>query len=112
MTGLWDAERDASEVARALAGLAALLREAGRDGLDDDRRLLLSMAENGGAAAERVVAYLRRQCRPGDGEMATVPPRLSAWRDWAPSRGHLFGTPGASRHTGGVPQPRRCDPGE
>jgi len=112
VTGLWDAERDASEVARMLAGLAALLVEGGPDGLDADRRQLLSMAENGGAAAERVAAFLRRQCRPGDGEMATVPPRLAAWRDWEPSRGHLFGTPGASRRTGGVPQPRRCDPGE
>ena len=112
MTGLWDAERDASEVARALAGLAALLAEGGRDGSDADRRQLLSLAQNGGAAAERVAAYLRRQCRAGDGEMATVPPRLAAWRDWEPSRGHLFGGPETPRRTGGVPQPRRCDPGE
>ncbi|GIF36427.1 hypothetical protein [Actinoplanes xinjiangensis] len=109
MTGLWDAERDASEVAQALSGLAALLREG--DGADP--RVLRSLAENGGAAAERVVAYLRRQCAPGDGEMVAVPPRLAAWRDWVPPRGHLFGVPGVRRQSDGVPQPRRCgDPGE
>lgn len=108
MTGLWDAERDASEAVRALAGLAALLREDGTV----DRRRLLAMTENSGAAMERVAAYLRRQCRPGDGEMTAVPPRLSAWRDWMPPRGDLFGTSGAPHRTDGVPQPRRCDPGE
>ncbi|MEU4157573.1 hypothetical protein [Actinoplanes sp. NPDC026670] len=109
MTGLWDAERDASEAVQALASLAALLREE----TPADPRVLRSLAENGGAAAERVVAYLRRQCAPGDGEMATVPPRLAAWRDWVPPRGHLFGAPGADRQSDGVAQPRRCgDPGE
>ncbi|GIE79698.1 hypothetical protein Aph02nite_56480 [Actinoplanes philippinensis] len=109
MTGLWDAERDASEAARALAGLAALLRAE----TPPDPRALRSLAENGGAAAERVVAYLRRRCAPGDGEMAEAPPRLAPWRDWVPSRGHLFGVPGVDRQAGGVPQPRRCgDPGE
>ncbi|WP_430788348.1 hypothetical protein [Actinoplanes sp. G11-F43] len=108
MNGPWDAERDASEAVQALAGLAALLREDGTV----DRGRLLTMAENGGAAMERVVAYLRRQCRAGDGEMASVPPRLSAWRDWMPPRGDLFGASGVARPTDGVPQPRRCDPGE
>jgi hypothetical protein len=109
VTGLWDAERDASEAAQALAGLAALLRE----GDDADPRVLRSLAENGGAAAERVVAYLRRQCSPGDGEMISPPPRLAPWRDWVPPRGHLFGAPGASRQADGLSQPRRSgDPGE
>ena len=109
MTGLWDAERDASEVARALAGLVALLRED----VPADPRMLLGIAENGGAAAERVVDYLRQRRAPGDGEMATVPPRLGPWRDWRPSCGPLFGATGSGRHTDGVPQPRRCgDPGE
>ncbi|MFC4067678.1 hypothetical protein [Actinoplanes subglobosus] len=109
MTGVWDAERDASEVVQALAGLAALLRE----GDDADPRVLRSLAENGGAAAERVVAFLRAQCAAGDGATAAVPPRLAPWRDWVPPRGHLFGAPGADRRADGVAQPRRCgDPGE
>jgi hypothetical protein len=109
VTGMWDAERDASEVVQALAGLAALLRAG--DGADP--RVLRSLAENGGAAAERVVEYLRGRCAAGDGEMATVPPRLAAWRDWVPPRGHLFGVNGTDRQADGVTQPRRCgDPGE
>jgi hypothetical protein len=109
VTGLWDAERDASEVAQALASLAALLSEE----KPADPRVLRSLAENGGAAAERVVAYLRRRCAPGDGEMIAAPPRLAPWRDWVPPRGHLFGAPGARRQADGVSQPRRCgDPGE
>ena len=109
MTGMWDAQRDAAEVAQALAGLVALLREDP----PADPRMLLSIAENGGAAAERVAAYLRERRAPGDGEMAAVPPRLGPWRDWMPARGHVFGTADVSRHADGVPQPRRCgDPGE
>ncbi|GAA1632753.1 hypothetical protein [Actinoplanes couchii] len=108
MTGLWDAERDASEAVRVLAGLADLLREDGTV----DRRALLTLTENSGAAMDRVVEYLRRQCRAGDGELAGVPPRLSPWRDWVPPRGDLFGTSGVTRRADGVPQPRRCDPGE
>ncbi|MBO3736407.1 hypothetical protein [Actinoplanes flavus] len=108
MTGLWDAERDASAVVQALSGLAELLRDVETA----DPRVLRSLAENGEAAAERVVAFLRQQCRASDGEVATVPPRLAAWSDWTPLRGHLFGAAAAPRSTGGVPQPRRCDPGE
>ncbi|GLY03552.1 MULTISPECIES: hypothetical protein [Actinoplanes] len=122
MTGLWDAERDAHEVARALAGLAALLRDhepagetpgdAARD--EVSRRMLLNLAEDGESAAERVVAYLRRQRAAGDdGEQVAVPPRLGPWRDWSPTRGRIFGgTATAPRRTDGIPRPRRCDPGE
>lgn len=109
MTGLWDAERDAYDAAQALAGLAQLLARASGE---EERRLLLGMARNGEAAAERVVAYLRQQRGAGDGELAAVPPRLAPWRDWVPARGHLFGAPAGPRHTNEVPQPRRCDPGE
>lgn len=108
MTGLWDAERDAAEAMRMLAGLAELLRAEP----PVDRRALLTLTENGGAAVERVADYLRQCCRAGDGEMAGVPPRLSAWRDWMPPRGDLFGTSGVARRADGVPHPRRCDPGE
>ncbi|MEV0898692.1 hypothetical protein [Actinoplanes sp. NPDC049802] len=108
MTGLWDAERDASAVVQALSGLA----EMARDLETADPRVLRSLAENGEAAAERVVAFLRQQCRAGDGELATVPPRLASWHDWTPLRGHLFGAATAPRRPDGVPQPRRCDPGE
>ncbi|MEV4347606.1 hypothetical protein AB0J83_24390 [Actinoplanes sp. NPDC049596] len=122
MTSLSDAERDACDVMQALAGLVALLRRSAADipGLDADdpaaddaRRLLLGLAEDGGQAAARVVAYLREQRGAGDGELASVPPRLGPWREWAPPRGHLFGVaPSTRRAPNEVPQPRRCDPGE
>ncbi|BBH64568.1 hypothetical protein ACTI_12530 [Actinoplanes sp. OR16] len=111
MTGRWDAERDASDAAQVLAGIIALLQRAAID--ETDVNQLLSMARNGAAAAGRVEAYLRAQRGAGDGEMATVPSRLAPWRDWAPSRGHLFGASAHPRRVNGVPQPRRCgDPGE
>jgi hypothetical protein len=121
VTSLSDAERDACDVMQALAGLAALLRRPAGDvpGLDpgdpaaeDTRRLLLGIAEEGGMAAARVVTYLREQRGAGDGEQVAVPRRLGDWREWVPSRGHLFGVPGQVRHSNGVPQPRRWDPGE
>ncbi|MEV6344977.1 hypothetical protein [Actinoplanes sp. NPDC051851] len=115
MTGLWDAERDADEAARALAGMAALLRREDEDpsgAHDEGRQLMLSLAENGVAAAARVRDYLRDKRGAGDGEVATVPPGLAPWRDWTPSHGHLFGAMPRVRRAGEVPQPRRCDPGE
>ncbi|WP_433297516.1 hypothetical protein ACQP2F_41220 [Actinoplanes sp. CA-030573] len=121
MTSLSDAERDACDVMQALAGLAALLRRPVTDlpGLDpcdpaveEARRLLLGIAEDGGEAAARVVAYLREQRGAGDGELAAVPRRLGPWREWVPSRGHLFGVSANLRQPNGVPQPRRSDPGE
>jgi len=88
VTGLSDAERDASDVMQALAGLAALLRRPGADlpGADpgppdplpdDERRLLLHMADDAGAAAARVLAYMRDQRGSGDGTWPPYP------RDWA-----------------------------
>jgi hypothetical protein len=121
MTGLSDAERDACDVVQALAGLAALLRRPvdGRSGLDprepafdDARRTLLSIAEDGGLAAIRVLAYLHELRGSGDGEAVAVPPRLGPWREWVPPRGQLFGSAVGARRTNEVPQPRRSDPGE
>ncbi|WP_328461932.1 hypothetical protein OHA21_33940 [Actinoplanes sp. NBC_00393] len=109
MTGLWDAERDAYEAAQALAGLAALLSHSATGRAPDE---LLSLVRNGEVAAQRVVAYLRHQRAAGDGDLAAVPTRLAPWRDWVPTRGHLFGATAAPHRAGEVPQPRRCDPGE
>ncbi len=113
MSSLPDAERDACDVVQALAGLAALLRASGPAGDSDDaRQQMLALAEDGGAAAARVLAYLRMVRGPGDGDAVALPVRLGPWREWSPSRGHLFGDPGGSRRVGGLPQPRRSDPGE
>ncbi|GGL18314.1 hypothetical protein [Mangrovihabitans endophyticus] len=115
MTSLPDAERDASDVVQALAGLAALLgRPVEPGGIDADEvnPALAGLVEDGGAAAARVLAYLRSLRRPGDGEAARVPPRLGPWRDWTPVRGHLFGVPSRGTDVGELPQPRRADPGE
>ena len=122
MTSLSDAERDASDVVQALAGLVALLRRPAGDlpgpetfdpaAVAATRRLLLGLAEDGGLAAARVEAYLRELHGAGDGEQAAVPARLGPWREWVPPRGYVFGGPGRTRQPNGVPQPRRCDPGE
>jgi len=121
MTGLSDAERDACDAVQALAGLAALLRRPVDDlpgpdprdpALADLRRTLLGIAEDGGVAATRALAYLRELRGSGDGEAVAVPPRLGQWREWMPPRGHLFGPAPAVRRTGELPQPRRSDPGE
>jgi hypothetical protein len=122
VSNLPDAERDACDVVQALAGLTALLRITGPGqddvpgcddmALDEARQKLLSLAEDGGAAAARVLAYLRMLRGPGDGAAVTFPARLGPWREWVPSRGHLLGDPGGVRRVGGLPQPRRCDPGE
>ena len=115
MTSLPDAERDATDVVQALAGVAALLGRAPDDDTGDDgaaRRALLALAEDGGAAAVRVLAYLRALRGPGDGDAAAVPQRLGPWREWIPSRGGLFGPIGPHQRIGELPQPRRADPGE
>ena len=122
MTNLPDAERDACDAMQALAGLAALLRRsaaeapgpaAGDPAADDARRLMLGLAEDGGEAAARVLAYLRARRGAGDGDLTAVPPRLGQWRNWVPPRGHVFGmTAGINRAANEVPQPRRSDPGE
>jgi hypothetical protein len=115
VTSLSDAERDAGDVVQALAGLAALLRRPAEDlpgspVADDVRQLLLGIAEDGGVAAARVLAYLREQRGAGDGDAVAVPRRLAEWREWVPPRGHLFVAPASRR-----PDPasrRRSDPGE
>ncbi|HEU4350096.1 MAG TPA: hypothetical protein VFR35_20140 [Actinoplanes sp.] len=121
MSSLPEAERDACDVQQALAGLAALLSRLPIDadaagqpdpGLDDVRRVLQRLAEDGGVAAQRVVAYLRTLQGSGDGAAVAVPMRLGPFRDWVPSRGHLFGGVGTARRFDELPQPRRCDPGE
>jgi hypothetical protein len=116
VTSLPDAERDACDVVRALAGLSALLNRTATEGdpaLDDDaRRVLAHLAEDGGVAARRVSAYLRSLRGAGDGYAVAVPPRLGQWREWVPPRGMVFGDVGAPRGIGKLPQPRRCDPGE
>jgi hypothetical protein len=108
-------------VLQALAGLAALLRRPAEDlpGLvggdpaaEDARRLLRGIAEDGGLAAARVVAYLREQRGAGDGELAAVPRRLGEWRNWVPERGHIFGMAAGEPRPDGVSNPRRSDPGE
>jgi hypothetical protein len=115
VSGLSDAERDAGDVAQALAGIAALLARPATDRADpvieDARRMLLSLAEDGGVAAARVLAYLRMTRGPGDGAAVDVPPRLGQWRNWVPPRGNILGWSGSERRMGTV-QPRRSDPGE
>ena len=114
MTSLPDAERDACDVVRALAGLAALVARPDSGGpVDDDaRRILADLAEDGGVSARRVLAYLRSMRGAGDGVAVSVPPRLGQWREWVPPRGMLFGDLGTPRRVGELPQPRRSDPGE
>ena len=112
VSSLPDAERDASEVAQVLAGLAALLR--GRDlVLDQDARVMLNMALEGSVSAARVLAYLRALQGAGDGVAVAVPPRLGPWREWVPARGYLFGEAADAPRIEELPRPRRRhDPGE
>jgi hypothetical protein len=112
VSSLPDAERDAGEVVQALAGLAALLRKDGVE-VDDETRMLLSLAENGSLAATRVLAYLRELRGPGDGEAAAVPHRLGQWRDWVPVRGHVLSDRSRGHRIDEIPNhPRHGDPGE
>jgi hypothetical protein len=115
VSSLSDAERDACDVVQALAGLAALAARPAADradpGIDDVRGTLLSLAEDGGLAAARLLAYLRMTRGAGDGEAVAVPPRLGPWRDWVPPRGNIFGWTGEERRIGEV-HPRRTEPGE
>jgi hypothetical protein len=115
VSGLSDAERDACEVVQALAGLAALLAQPPTDpgdpALADVRDTWARLAENGGAAAVRVLEYLRALRGPGDGEAVAVPPHLGQWRDWVPPRGHVLGRTAVERRISEVPR-HRCDPGE
>jgi hypothetical protein len=83
-----DVVRDAVQAAEALAGLADRLALGGR-GVGDDR-VSRALAEQGSAAAERVLAYLRLQRGPGDGAATVVPTRLAPWLYWCPPRGYLL----------------------
>ena len=108
MSDLSDAERDACEVVQALAGLAALVVQAGGD---RPGAAMVRLTESGGEAAVRVLEYLRTLRGAGDGDTVAVPPRLGQWREWVPPRGHLLGRTGVERRVGEMHQ-RRCDPGE
>jgi len=111
VSSLPDAERDASEVARVLAGLTALLRC--REGtLDDDARTMLDLVLDGGVSAARVLEYLHALQGSGDGVAAAVPPRLGPWRDWVPPRGNLLGETAGAPRIEQLPRHRRRDPGE
>jgi hypothetical protein len=127
VSSLSDAERDACDVVQALAGLAALLARQATDRsgtdrsgtddrpdpeADDIRRTLLNLAQDGGTAAVRVLAYLRTQRGAGDGESAAVPPRLGMWRDWVPPRGYVLGSTAGRPRIGEVHHRRRSEPGE
>jgi hypothetical protein len=112
VSSLPDVERDAGEVVRVLAGLMTLLRNGGVE-VDDETRVMLNLAEDGGLAAARVLAYLRDLRGPGDGVAVAVPPRLGPWRDWVPTRGHVLNDLSRGHRIDGIPnQPRRGDPGE
>lgn len=114
MSSLPDAERDACDVVQALGSLAALISRLSPDdpAFEDARRVLAGLADDGGVAAQRIVAYLHALRGAGDGDAIALPPRLGPWRDWVPPRGHLLGDTTPSRRIGEVPQPRRSDPGE
>jgi hypothetical protein len=99
-------ERDAVQVAEALAGLADHLAARGPE-LGDGDVVFRAMAAEGSAAAERVLAYLRQLRGPGDGAASAVPTRLGPWRNWCPPRGHVLRDPG-----GRVPHGGHGDPGE
>jgi hypothetical protein len=112
VSSLPDAERDACDVVQALGGLAALLARLSPDdpAFEDGVRVLRSLADDGSAAAQRLVAYLQSLRGAGDGEAVAVPQRLGPWRDWVPPRGHLLRTASPTHRMGGMP--RRLDPCE
>jgi hypothetical protein len=102
---LSDVERDAVQAAEALAGLADHLAFRGPDIGDD--RVFRALADEGSAAAERVLTYLRQLRGPGDGAAIALPTRLGPWRNWCPPRGHVLRAPDER-----VPGRGRGDPGE
>jgi hypothetical protein len=99
---LSDVERDAAQAAETLTDL--------RNRLPVAEQVLVDEA---GAAAQRVLAYLRSLRGAGDGAATAVAPRLGPWREWCPPRGHLLG----DTATRVPPRPhlrarRHGDPGE
>lgn len=107
MGDLLDAERDALQAVQALAALNRHLKGRGaRSACADDT--LRDLAEEGCAAASRILAYLRQVRGSGDGVAMVYPARLGPWRDWCPPRGNLFGAPNSSSFR----RPDGGDPGE
>lgn len=111
MTDLSEAEQDALQAVHSLAALNDhLARSAG----GADERRLQELTDSGGAAAARVLAYLRELRGAGDGDALTLPARLDPWRDWCPPPGDPWGRrlsarPRPVRSSGAA---RRGDPGE
>jgi hypothetical protein len=112
VTDLPEAERDALQAVQALAALNGhLARSAG----EPDERRLRDLTDSGGAAAGRVLAYLRALRGAGDGESLAHPSRLGPWRDWCPPRGDIWARrqqPPRQLGRSGVHRPGRGDPGE
>jgi hypothetical protein len=105
---LSDVERDAVQAAEALAGVADHLASRGPDiGNGAGDLVMRALADEGSAAAERVLAYLRTLRGPGDGAATAVPTRLGPWRNWCPPRGYVLRD---DRQR--VPRLRGGDPGE
>jgi hypothetical protein len=111
VSSLPDAERDAEEVVRLLAGLAEVLRRHDA-GLDNEAAALLGTALDAGAPATRVLEYLRALRGAGDGVAVAVAPRLGPWRHWVPPRGEVFGELAGAPRVEELPRHRRRDPGE
>lgn len=112
MSDLSDVERDAVQAVQALAGLNIQLSQCG----ETDGQRLRQLAYEGGAAASRVLAYLRLLRGAGDGEAMAYPARLGPWRDWCPPRGNVLGEPDAVRNrqprSSAPSPPGHGDPGE
>ncbi|GAA0802277.1 hypothetical protein [Spirilliplanes yamanashiensis] len=106
MSDLSDMERDARQVAQALASLSAYVRLHG----DSGDAALRMLAAEGSDAAERVLSYLRELRGSGDGEATAYPQRLGPWRDWCPPRGHVLDSVAAPQPA--VAKRLRGDPGE
>ncbi len=104
MSELSEVERDAQLAALALARMSSYVRAR----RDHDDPAAAALADEGVAAAARVLAYLRDVRGNGDGAATAYPVRLGPWREWCPPRGHLLEDPG--RQAGG--RRWRGDPGE
>ena len=111
MDELSEIERDAEQAARTLAMLGHRLADAG-----PDERRLREPALDAGAAAARVLAYLRELRGAGDGAALAHPDRWIAWRDWYPPAGGGWQRRGWVRVNdlgrSGHRQSVRGDPGE
>lgn len=117
MRDLSDVERDAVQAVQALAGINRRLARGTPE--PDERVALQAMADHGGLAAGRVLAYLRELRGAGDGEATAYPARLGPWREWCPPRGNVLGGSGVDVHDSrrdapgsGRGAPGHGDPGE